>query len=313
MKLFTELGIETRESTPVIDWDLQPAETFGIFESWGGKDRIKSLKERHYYFFIDDWSQPASLLLMERGIKHARILARILAPQEMIDSAVASQGKAISLNRSYAIDDRLKSWLKRNIIDQGDTSKVIPVRQESSQESLETDLPDWEAATLPREKVHLASCAGKISEERAGRIVREKNFFDSHRNPNGNFSNYLIDNDDGLTVTDATTGIMWQRHGCDITSIRKVKDYAGRMNREGLAGFQDWRLPGLEEALSLMEPLKSSKDLHLHPCFSVEQPFIFLAETRAPGGYWFCDYREGSIYWASGTNPGGFGRLCRSI
>ena len=62
-----------------------------------------------------------------------------------------------------------------------------------------------------------------------------------------------------------------------------------------------------------MEPEKNSKGIYLHPGFSKEQPFIFVAAQRKPGGYWFVDYKQGRAFWSSGTIPGGFGRLVRSI
>jgi hypothetical protein len=69
----------------------------------------------------------------------------------------------------------------------------------------------------------------------------------------------------------------------------------------------------MEEAMSLMEPEKNNKDIFLKPCFSKEQPFIFVAAQRKPGGYWFVDYKQGRAFWSSGTIPGGFGRLVRSV
>jgi hypothetical protein len=69
----------------------------------------------------------------------------------------------------------------------------------------------------------------------------------------------------------------------------------------------------MEEAMSLMEPLKNTKGVFLHPCFSKEQPFIFVAAQRKPGGCWFVDFKQGRAFWSSGTIPGGFGRLVRSI
>lgn len=57
----------------------------------------------------------------------------------------------------------------------------------------------------------------------------------------------------------------------------------------------------------------SAKGLHLHPCFSKAQPFIFVATRRKPTGYWFVDYMRGRIYWSSSTVPGGYGRLCRRV
>ncbi len=29
--------------------------------------------------------------------------------------------------------------------------------------------------------------------------------------------------------------------------------------------------------------------------------------------YWFVDFKQGRAFWSSGTIPGGFGRLVRSI
>jgi hypothetical protein len=47
--------------------------------------RVKSKKERYYYFYIDNWEKPPRLCFMERGIRHARVLAFIDAPLEMIN------------------------------------------------------------------------------------------------------------------------------------------------------------------------------------------------------------------------------------
>lgn len=313
MGLFQKLGFTT-QVTPAIDWDLLPAETFAIFESWGGKIRISSPDERFYYFFIDTWEKPATLCLMERGVKFARVLARIDAPQDMIDKAVADQGKTMGLDKSYSIDKDLKKWLIENVVDCEDTSKVIPLKIEREIESAESGLPD-KKTPLPAElqESTLPEIAKDIPENEVENIVKANNFFDSQRNPDGSFTNFLVDNNDGLTVTDKATGLMWQRGGNDITSIRRTMDYVKKMNKENFAGFSDWRLPDMAEALSLMEQEKNDKGVHLHPCFSKEQPFIFVAQQRDPGGYWFCDFKQGTLFWASGTIPGGFGRLCRQV
>lgn len=312
MGLFEKIGF-TADVTPTIDWQLIPAETFGIFESWGGRERIKSAKERFYYFFIDSWKEPAILCLMERGIKFARVLARIDAPQELIDNAVKSQGKTMGLDKSYAIDDTLKKWLQENVVNTDDDSRVIPFACTIEKEDMETALPGRDAE-LPAEltRVTLNSAPRDLQEKDVDAIIRGGNFFDMQYNIKGRFANFLVDNNDGLTVTDKVTGIMWQRGGCDITSIRKIQSYIKKMNESRFAGYDNWRLPSMEEALSLMEAEQNDKGLYLHKCFSANQPFIFLAGRRYPGGYWFCDYKQGTIYWASGTIPGGFGRLCRT-
>lgn len=293
-----------------IAWDITPADTFGIFESWGGKFRVKSKRERYYYFYIDGWVEPPQLLFMERGIKHARLLARIMAPREMIDRCVASQGKGL-LDKSYAINDEVKEWLTANVIEGGDPALVVPASDEQEEEDLTTDLPAADADHPELAKVELRREPAFIAEEEVAGILAKHHFFDSQRQPTGGFGPYLVDHGDGLTVSELKSGVMWQRGGCDITNHRNVAAYVRKLNEEKFAGYDDWRLPTMEEALALLVPGQNEKGLFLHPCFSKEQPFIFLADERKPGGYWFIDFKQGTVFWASGTIPGGFGRACR--
>ena len=295
-----------------IDWEMTPADTFGIFESWGGKLRVRSKSERYYYFYIDAWVEPARLLFMERGVKYARVLARIMAPQEMIDACVASQGKGL-LDKSYAIDEALKKWLTANVLEGGKAELVVPYQEEVDEEPRETDLPRQDDPHPALNTLALRREPAFIAEEEADGIIRQFGFYDSQRHSAGDFRGYLVDNGDGLTVSELKSGVMWQRGGCDITNHRNVAAYIRSLNEQEFAGFADWRLPTLEEGLALLTPERCDKGLLISPAFSKEQPFIFLADQRKPGGYWFIDFKQGTVFWASGTIPGAFGRACRSL
>lgn len=311
MSFFTKLGIDPTQAS--IDWDLQPADTFGMFESWGGKERIKNKNERFYYFYIDNWQAPARLLLMERGIKYARILAWIDAPQKLIDKCVTGQGKSTTLDASYAIDESIKEWLLKNVVDNPDHSLVIPITAEEEEDIGETGLPG-PADPVPALHVKaLRSTPLAFREEKIADMVRDTGLFERRYNKDGNAESYFVDNKDNLTVTDLTTGLMWQRGGSEINSIRTIQKWLENLNRTNFAGHNDWRLPTFEEALSLAVKEKNSKELYLHPCFSAGQPFVFTADKRDPGGYWFIDYAQARVFWASGFNPGGFGRVCRNV
>ncbi|MDD5451943.1 MAG: DUF1566 domain-containing protein [Desulfovibrionales bacterium] len=310
MGIREKLGLSSDEPLSIA-WDITPADTFGIFESWGGKIHVRSNKERYYYFYIDGWKTPPQLLLMERGVKHARILARIDAPQDMVDACVAGQGRG-ETDRSYAIDDALRSWLQANVIEAHDTSKVLPLESELVEEPLETGLPGKDEPQPAIEPVTLRSEPAVISEDEVPDIIRRNGFYDSYHNASGDFANHLVDNGDGLTVTDLKTGIQWQRGGCDIAAMPSIQRYVVALNEHSFARFNDWRLPTMEEALSLMEPAPSGNGLHLHPCFSKLQPFIILADQRKSGGYWFVDYKQATVFWGSGIR-GAFGRVCRSL
>ncbi len=310
MSVFEKLGVPGMDS---IDWEITPELTFTMFESWGSRLWIRSLDERYYYFYIDAWKEPAKLCLMERGVKFARVIAEIDAPQDMVDACVAGQGKKIGLDKSFAINAELKKWLLENVLDAQDSSKVTPVKVGVEVEDMHTGLPALGEKSPLKAVLKLRSTPAQFVEADLPAIVQANNSYDAKLNPEGEFQGCLVDNGDGLTVTDLASGIMWQREGFDISSIRTMQKNLETINKENFAGHSDWRLPTTEEALTLMKRDLSEKEMHIHPCFSKAQPFVFLVDQRLPGGYWFADFKQGNIYWASGTNPGAFGRLCRNV
>ena len=297
---------------PAIDWEMTPEFTFGTYESWGGTERVRSKKERVYYFFIDAWDEIPKLCLMERGIKHARVVAEILAPPEMVQQCVNEQGKVALFERSHPINEQLKKWLLANIIEGDDDSKIIPLEIPVGKSLGETGLPGRDTELSLSNRVQLPHEPAELSEEDVVALIKRYNFVEQERNPQGSFPHALVDNGDVLTVTDRVTGLMWQRAGTDIVSSRSMKREVARINKEQFAGYADWRLPSMEEALSLLESEKKANGQYLPPCFSDEQPFVFVDAVRKPGGQWFVDYKQGRAFWSSGTIPGGFGRLCRT-
>ena len=295
-----------------IDWEMTPELTFGTYESWGGRERVRNNDERIHYFFIDNWGEKPKLCLMERGVKHARIIAEIQAPTELVNSCVDGQGEVAFYDRSFAIDERIRSWLIDHVLDDGDASLVMPLAEPVDHEDMGDKLHDWDGIIDGPRQVTLPSEVKELSDDDVRELVLAHNFADGALNPGGNFDNRLQHHGQHLIV-DLITGLMWQRGGLDITSIRLMKKKVDELNRDGHHGYHDWRLPSVEEAMSLMEPSPNSKDIHLNSNFSKEQPFIFTSAQRSPGGYWFVDYKHGRLFWSSGTIPGGFGRLCRTF
>lgn len=308
MGLFKKLDLDI---TSTIDWEMTPEYSFGTFESWGGKERVRSNSERIYYFFIDNWGEDPKLCLMERGIKHARVVAEIKAPAELLRNCVNSQGKVALFERSFAIDKIVQEWLTANVLESEDDSRIVPLTGERRKKHVEIDLPGKNDPVPDIKRIALPDKPQELTEDEIVALAKRFNFYDSERNPQGGFQNYLVDNGDDLTVTDLVTGIMWQRGGFDIMSRRMLSRKIDQLNQEKFSGYSDWRMPTMAEALSLLEPGKNYGDQHIADCFSTQQPFIFVAAIRNPGGYWFVDFKQGRAYWASGTNPGGFGRVCR--
>ncbi|MEW6221455.1 MAG: DUF1566 domain-containing protein [Thermodesulfobacteriota bacterium] len=311
MELFRQLGLDPAQVE--LDWEMTPAATYGLFECRGDiTGRVHSSRERYLYFYIDSWGPEPVLCLMERGIRHARVLARIKAPAALLAAAVEAQGRSWK-HKSYAIDGGIRAWLEAEVLEDATGRYLAPVAA-CGGTSPETGLPG-PADVLPAvAPVLLRAQPRVLAEADLPALIAARNFFEASHNPCGCFPLQLVDNQDGLTLTERVTGLVWQRDGHDETvSFLRLGRWRGEVNRAGLAGHHDWRLPTLDEALSLLTPEKNACGLHLPPGFSPRQAFIYTSDTHKPGGYWYVDFRQAKAFWAGGTLAGGFGRLCRSV
>ena len=308
--LFRQLNL-SKSTDPTIEWEMTPDLAFCTFSAKGMRDELTNTSERVCYFFIDNWSDSPRLYLMERGTRHVHILAEINAPRQMLVDCIVRQGGTPTSRDNYPVDASLKEWLLSEVVEKENSPLLIPaVPEEVAVEDMGAPLPPQRETAAA--VITLAAEQATLTDEQVATVIRQGDFFDVILNPEGGFTNQLVDPGDEKIVLDQATGILWQRTGLDLCSIRSMKAAIEELNSNGFAGWHDWRLPGMEEAMSLMEPAVNSKGMHLHPCFSKEQPFIFVAARRKPTGYWFVDYAQGKAYWSSGTVPGGFARLCRT-
>lgn len=311
MGMYHKVKVGDEIITP-IDWEMSPELSFGTYESWGGRERVRNNGEMVYYFFVDNWGDKPKLCLMERAIKHARVIAEVKAPLEMVEECVASQGLSSRFERSYAITPTIQKWLIDHVLDNGDEGLIVALEESSDFEYMGEVLPDYKSADKRQALTLLPTESAIVNDKDISGIVKKWNFYDTDLNPQGMFLNKFESVGSDLVV-DRNTGLMWQCGGVDIMSIRSMHMTIGELNGKGLAGYKDWRMPSLEEAMSLLDPIKNDKLMYLNPCFSKEQPFVFVAAQRKPGGYWFVDFKQGRAFWSSGTIPGGFGRLVRTL
>jgi hypothetical protein len=130
-------------------------------------------------------------------------------------------------------------------------------------------------------------------------MLREKGLFDSRRNPAGHGISHKYElQKNGRIVYDHASGLMWHQAGSrNDMNYQDAKDYISALNKERFAGYRDWRLPTLEEAISLTEPGQKNGDLYLDPIFDSRQRRVWTADLRKDGMAWtvwfdsgFCDY-----------------------
>jgi len=121
-------------------------------------------------------------------------------------------------------------------------------------------------------------------------ILQERNFFDSLRNKDAQgLSHFYVayDAQEESVVLDYTTGLMWQQGGSERSINRnEAKKYVEKLNRGKVAGHNDWRLPTLEEAMSLMESKKMNGDLYIDPVFDKKQQWIWTTDEESAGQAW---------------------------
>lgn len=143
------------------------------------------------------------------------------------------------------------------------------------------------------EVLHLRSSAlYPFSYEAATEMIRRYDFYDAERNPRGRSIPHryeLRTVHSEAVVVDELTGLMWQQAG--IPGWLTPTD-AFRRLESVFAGYRGWRLPTLEEALSLLEPTRASNGLHVDGRFSPEPSQIVT-----------CDYLDVEVI-PRGGNPG---------
>lgn len=93
-----------------------------------------------------------------------------------------------------------------------------------------------------------------------------------------------IDNEyklQGNVVCDKVTGLTWQQSGSGfLVEFDDAKTYIARLNQENFAGCRDWRLPTLEEAKSLLEPIRNIHSvLYIDPIFDNKLIRIWTSDS----------------------------------
>ena len=88
-------------------------------------------------------------------------------------------------------------------------------------------------------------------------------------------------------LTDVATGLTWQRGGSAFAlDWHRAGDYIRGLNQSQLGGRDNWRLPTIEELITLLQPQPSDHDQCLPPVFE-----------RSPQRLWSCDRRTYTSAW----------------
>ncbi len=127
-------------------------------------------------------------------------------------------------------------------------------------------------------------------------MLAKHNFFDKMLNPFGDFENDFKDNKDG-TVTDLMTGLIWQQSGSKkYMEYHKALKYIDTLNQKKFAGYNDWRLPTIEELASLIESMTMDGGLYIDPSFDKRQESCWSGDKSSFGSMWSANFVHGLLY-----------------
>lgn len=99
-------------------------------------------------------------------------------------------------------------------------------------------------------------------------------------------------NENGAVVIDKLFGLYWQRSGSKGCNYEEAGDYIRMLNQKKYSGYSDWRLPTVEEAMSLMKPTPIIKPKGISYDIYIDQIFDYHIL-----GIWTCDKYENLLPW----------------
>ena len=100
-------------------------------------------------------------------------------------------------------------------------------------------------------------------------------------------------------VIDHATGLIWHQPGSDEKlEWEEAKKWVRELNVRGHFGYNDWRLPTLEEAASLLESDKSN-GLYIDPVFSNYQEWVWTGDEYGSEGAWGVYFGSGLVFWVN--------------
>jgi serine/threonine-protein kinase len=99
-------------------------------------------------------------------------------------------------------------------------------------------------------------------------------------------------------VRDSRTGLMWQRSGSDYPlTWHEAHDYIAALNETFARVGEKWRLPTIEEIMSLLTDIPRGGDLCTEPIFSSTQRWLWSCDRQSFVAAWYANVELGYVTW----------------
>jgi len=147
-------------------------------------------------------------------------------------------------------------------------------------------------------KIKLRSKPKKLREHDVKKMLSQNNYFDRNWYWMGTGLQHEYsqhEHEDSMIILDNTTDLIWQQSGSnnEITFDNAVY-YVTYLNNMKYYNKTGWRLPTLEEAMSLVDPSRKNGDLFIDPLFNNQQTWIWTIDTSDDPIPWVISFYDGS-------------------
>lgn len=152
-----------------------------------------------------------------------------------------------------------------------------------------------------------------LDEEDVKSMIKKYNFFNTTWNKSGVFKSYYekkVKNGGNIVIAYAT-GLMWYNGELEAEmNLGEAEKWVEKLNGAKYGGYDDWRLPTLEEAASLLRKGKNRKGFHIESIFS-GSPARIWTKDQAPKKmlgligkrrFWLVCFDTGNVEVSPGGN-----------
>jgi len=228
-----------------------------------------------------------------RDILTDKILIEALAVNASVDEC-SERPKCIDLLNQLAdnkikVGDFIHEWYQLTV-----KTKTIPKEEVVSSKT--TEARKEIKVAVQKTKHQLRKEPMTLSDEEA----RYKFRLNDKKRPLEYIQNDFRDNGD--TITDLETGLMWQKAGSPNKKIYiEALAYIKELNDKKFAGYSSWRMPTVDELKSLLTPKEINDSLSassIDPIFDRTQSSCWTSDRRTPSGARLVNFNSGSIGWS---------------
>ncbi len=211
-----------------------------------------------------------------------------------LSSVIALEGKAVKRLRyaDYFATLTISKELRKRWMDYRDG--IIKTMNDLTEKKIElAKVQNKVKAMMISEEINqLQSSLSEMSEihptkDKAGLVENNK--------PLRYIENEYEIRSDGQVVYDKTTGLTWEQSGsAEMMSYRVAEEFIAKLCNDKFAGYNDWRLPTLKEAITLLEKEKSSSGLFIEHVFDSGQQWIWTSDQYGSSSAWVVDFGNGN-------------------